>query len=126
MRAKIYCMQCGTGIEYGATKPNFCNNCGTSLGSNDKPQEMEYDECNEDDSNIEININQLEVEIDNSDWQQHKVEFGRVVGTRSSPPEKPAKKKRGPGRPKKFDREAFLEEFKKEAGESRRSNKSNE
>lgn len=49
---KIYCMDCGTSIEFAHKRPNFCFSCGCklSLAKIEKPKVEEIEEDNYDDN----------------------------------------------------------------------------
>ena len=113
---KIYCYQCGTAIQYGGTKPNFCLKCGCALNATKatktklKPPATELEE-------IEIPlINALEVDIETSTGPQ--ITLGEIAGTAKG--DALVNDDFKAPKPKKMSKKQFLDEFKKEAGETRR------
>ncbi len=124
---KIYCYQCGAANQYTTEKPNFCMKCGNALTAtkaslnSEKVTEPLAAETEPETDTEEINsvpsIDELQVDINASAGL--KMNFGDVMGTKNGSanandegfvaPDQQAKSK-----------EQFLEDFKKEAGETRR------
>ena len=130
---KMYCPDCGVKMEYAAKAPNFCISCGYSFNSslksvNEKKAEIdnksdeleEPGEEGEKDRNYDYGeIKKLDVEIESSSKSGTKISdlVGSLPeGFRSAP--QPTKRKG-----KQKSKEAFLAEFKQEAGSLREKRK---
>ena len=124
---KIYCYQCGAGINYTSEKPNFCMKCGCALNSTkaEKPapppavQEVEAELEDEqiDPEIVQIpSIRALEADIDVSEGP--KLKLGDIAGTNQSQPTADD----GWVEPKgqKVSQKQFLEDFQREAGTTRK------
>lgn len=125
---KIYCSECGSGVEYLSNKPKFCTNCGNSFNKNilnkkieaKKQPSLEIEEnenLHHDDDDASSNsvpdINNLEYDI--SMPQKRKETIGNLVGTHT-----PGSDLNLPEiERKQVSREEFLENFAKEAGSLR-------
>ena len=118
---KTYCYQCGTAVQYGGTKPNFCPKCGcalnttkaTKLGSESPVSGLEL----ELEPEIEIPlIDALEVDIEVSAGQQ--ITLGEIAGTSEGNASSAHDDFKAP-KSKKMSKKKFLDEFKKEAVETR-------
>ena len=114
---KVYCYQCGAASQYTIEKPKFCMRCGCALDatSASKLPAAETDTKIADEKiNTQPMIGQLEVEIDASAGFEIKLGdlAGNSTGGTSDDDFKAPKIKQK-------SEEQFLEDFKKEAGETR-------
>ena len=117
---KIYCQECGLGMNYTTAKPNFCSKCGKPLGLTDlNAKEDSEEELEELENNEYIpNIQSLDVDI---------VPFGPVqVQKISDVLENQPKTPQNTSVPildnqiKQSDAD-FLRDFQKEAGTTRKN-----
>ena len=124
---KSYCQNCGAKMEHGVgQKPNFCHNCGQSLGGSVAAQaeetNVDYDEEEDSGQIVELpNIQGLEVEIEPD--RVTGVTFGQVMKEVSVDGSRPsADGLRGPRVAKK----KVLDQIKKESSTLRPRGKSAE
>lgn len=128
---KIYCPNCGKGIEYATTKPNFCMSCGEAVSAQAvtkqktvpkmavkaEPEEEEQVEEDEESSIASVDtvpdISQLDFDLS---IQSQKQRIGDIIGS-------PTRKNSDDGFVRESspaqDSKTFLENFKKEAGQLR-------
>jgi len=127
---KIYCTECGAGVEYLSNKPKFCSSCGNPFDKKValpvlKPKrtisKIEDEDVEEiEDSDTEESESSSVPEIDNLEYdisipQKSKETIGNLIGTYT-----PESDLHLPDiERKQVSREEFLENFAKEAGSLR-------
>ena len=130
---KIYCSDCGHPNSYASKKPNFCQNCGTKMGSsNDGPtptSPAQSKETEGEEQHTIPSLSGLDVEIESGKIQG--IKFGEALGTLS--PEQagdlslnreadnPKKAKRMSKKAQEVANREVFENFREEAGTMRRS-----
>jgi len=108
---KIYCSNCGNAIQYSDIKPNFCQKCGTNLGSG-KTQISAQPQ-------IEI-IQETKPKLNNLNWD---IEIEKPKGVKLKDLAKGEKSNFEPRQnDENTSKEEFLKQFQKEAGTLRRGN----
>lgn len=107
---KIYCSNCGNAIQYSDIKPNFCQKCGTNLGSG-KTQIAAQPQ-------IEI-IQETRPKVNNLNWD---IQIEKPKGMKLKDLAKGEKINFDSRHSEKLSKEEFLKQFQKEAGTLRRGN----
>ena len=107
---KIYCSNCGNAIQYSDIKPNFCQKCGTNLGSG-KTQTSAQPQ-------IEI-IQETKPKVNNLNWD---IEIEKPKGIKLKDLAKGEKINIDGRQTDEVSKEDFLKQFQKEAGTLRRGN----
>lgn len=126
---KIYCRKCGSGTEYTLQKPKFCSSCGGSFSGTvsnastpqSAPRPVAKEKITSLDFEIETDnstpdISQLEYELEKP--KAKKITLADIAGT--------SENEQVIDRPKFYTRKStskkqILEDFRKEAGQSRES-----
>jgi hypothetical protein len=129
---KLYCSNCGHPNPYAGKKPNFCVNCGHSFNQGQAAAQTQEVEENLEDlvefvEDTPTNLSGLDVEIEPF-GQTNSVTLGEVVnnsldskeGLQPAPKAKRAKAKRITKKAREENAKNVMEEFRKEAGASRR------
>ena len=129
---KLYCSNCGHPNPYSGKKPNFCTNCGQNFNQGQVAAQTQQIEENLEDlvdfeEDSSANLSGLDVEIEPF-GQTNSVTLGEVVnnsldsnqGLQPAPKAKRGKAKRISKKAKEENTKSVMEEFRKEAGASRR------
>ena len=123
-KLSIYCKKCGSPSYYTATKPNFCQSCGTSFGGAPPafPKEIkaevvsEEEYVDEEDNSWNLNVDQLDVDV--KVWEDKGIPLGSIMA--SNPDTKPPESKGKGVKPKRTNKKQFLNQWEKEAGSIRK------
>jgi hypothetical protein len=117
---KIYCSDCGTPHEYTLKKPNFCQNCGSTINKSissaqitEKKKDIEDERADDDleDERGKAEVPDIsELSFDTSFSSARGVKLGDVIGTASG-----MEKIDRSGDPARSPKE-IMEEFGREAG----------
>tara|TARA_R100000008_G_scaffold86663_1_gene80734 strand:+ start:8494 stop:8907 length:414 start_codon:yes stop_codon:yes gene_type:complete len=133
---KAYCQKCGHGTSYTSQKPKFCSFCGDSFSGDlarvskaaatniatpakttvDKPK-LEYELSTEDSGSDFEGMEGLAYEVERS--SARKITFEQIAGT--SDPSTPIVDRPKAYTRKRVSKKQVLEDFKREAGQSRES-----
>jgi len=133
---KLYCSNCGHPNSYTSQKPNFCINCGTNFNTGEAPQQITNSNVNEEklEDLVEIeeddfaidNIGELDVEIEGYGKPQGMT-LGQVIDNAANSREEISKPPTQKGARKRLSKKAqqqmekeVMEEFRREAGSTRR------
>jgi len=114
---KVYCQSCGFAHGYTLHKPNFCQSCGTSLGSVRKgsataPSSLAPEEGGE---SLTFLDNLDGLEFDHQEYSQEPQTLGSIMQQYSSSAPRSANPDNNSTRPKNtLSKEEVLEQLRKE------------
>lgn len=108
---RVYCQDCGCMHSYTLHKPNFCQSCGSAMGSS-KPQAQKRESALEEE-NVNVNfdkINSLDFEAEH--YNASPQTLGSIMEASSG---QEVKNNQSFNEPPKRSKQEILEELKKES-----------
>ena len=86
----VFCIECGSKIEYAYSKPKFCSSCGSKCGGNhlEKKEPKKFikkESLAEDETDIDFipDIDKLSVDVESNG--NNVFTFGSLAGEKESP-----------------------------------------